>query len=312
VRTIQNVADLKTKTFQDTIPFSSSSWVIASPVEHRIKEKIEAVGTPLKDWNVQINCVVKTGFNDAFIVDSATKDALIAKDPKSEEILKPILRGRDIKRNGYDFADLWLLTTFPALNLDIDEVPAVKKHLLTFGKRRLEQSGKQGARKKTTHKWFEIQDSIAYWQDFEKQKIVYPDIMGMPRSEGDLEEYPYFCYDTEGFFVEGTNFLMTGEDIDLIFLFLLSDVGFYVFSKFYAGPLLGETGFRYKKAYLNELCVPHFDAQTAARLRAAITKLSSDRDIIERTLEEFFGFDEEERKTIRTYKKSLLTEGKTK
>jgi adenine-specific DNA-methyltransferase len=68
---------------------------------------------------------------------------------------------------------MWLITTFPSLKYDIDIYPAIKKHLLTFGKGRLMQSGENGARKKTNNKWFEIQDSIGYWEDFYKQKIVW-------------------------------------------------------------------------------------------------------------------------------------------
>ena len=91
------------------------------------------------------------------------------------------MRGRDIKRYEYTFADLWLIATFPSRNYDIDEYPAIKEHLLMFGVERLEQTGKKHivngveikARKKTNNKWFETQDSISYWDDFSKPKIVW-------------------------------------------------------------------------------------------------------------------------------------------
>ena len=106
---------------------------------------------------------------------------MIAADPKSAEIIRPILRGRDIKRYNYTFADLWLIATFPSRHYDIDDFPAVKEHLLSFGIERLEQTGKKHivngtevkARKKTNNKWFETQDSISYWNDFSEQKIVW-------------------------------------------------------------------------------------------------------------------------------------------
>ena len=88
---------------------SGSSWVILNPIEKRIKEKIEQVGIPLKDWDISINYGIKTGCNEAFIIDKAKRDELIAKDKKSAEIIRPILRGRDIKRYGYEFAELYLL-----------------------------------------------------------------------------------------------------------------------------------------------------------------------------------------------------------
>ena len=147
--------------------------MILSDIEQRIKTKIEAIGTPLKDWDIQINYGIKTGFNDAFIINGEKKAELIAQDPKSAEIIRPILRGRDIKRYGYEFADLYIITTFPSLKIDIESYPAVKQHLLSFGYDRLKQTGDKGARKKTNNKWFETQDSISYWEDFYKQKIVW-------------------------------------------------------------------------------------------------------------------------------------------
>ncbi|MGQ3602889.1 Eco57I restriction-modification methylase domain-containing protein, partial [Ornithobacterium rhinotracheale] len=165
------------------ISFSSKdSWVILSPIEQQIKSKIEKIGIPLKDWDIQINYGIKTGYNDAFIISGSKKDEILAnckteeERKKSAEIIRPLLRGRDIKRYSYEFADLYLICTFPSLKIDIEEYPAVKEHLLSFGKERLEQSGKTHeingkrikSRKKTNNKWFETQDSISYWEDFYK------------------------------------------------------------------------------------------------------------------------------------------------
>ena len=118
--------------------------MILSPIEQRIKAKIEAVGTPLKDWDINIYRGILTGYNEAFIVDGKKKDELIAKDPKSAEIIRPLLRGRDIKRYGYEYADLHIITTFPSLKIDVDKYPAVKQHLLSFGYDRLKQTGEPG------------------------------------------------------------------------------------------------------------------------------------------------------------------------
>jgi hypothetical protein len=155
---------------------TSDSWVILSPIEQRIKAKIEAVGTPLKDWDIQINYGIKTGFNEAFIISGEKRKELIAEDAKSAEIIRPLLRGRDIKRYRYEFADLYLITTFPSLKIDIEKYPAVKQHLMSFGYDRLKQTGEIGARKKTNNQWFETQDTISYWDVFSKQKIMYADI----------------------------------------------------------------------------------------------------------------------------------------
>ena len=149
-------------------------WSIMSRTEQKVLQKMWAKGTPLKDWGVKISFGVKTGYNKAFIIDDATRTQLIAADPGSADIIKPMLRGKDIQRYQTEWNGQWLIATFPALELDIDDYPAVKQHLLTFGKERLEQSGKllangKKARKKTQHSWFESQDSIAYYEDFAKE-----------------------------------------------------------------------------------------------------------------------------------------------
>ncbi|MEI0581101.1 hypothetical protein [Brachyspira pilosicoli] len=111
-----------------------------------------------------------TGLNEAFIIGEETKNNLIKEDAKSEKLIKPLLRGRDIKKYSYTFGDLYLICTFPALNLNIEDYPAIKKYLESFGKR-LEQSGEKGCRKKTNNKWFEIQDTTAYYKEFEKDRM---------------------------------------------------------------------------------------------------------------------------------------------
>jgi tRNA1(Val) A37 N6-methylase TrmN6 len=156
-----------------SFPKDGKSWVILSDIEQRIKAKIESIGKPLKDWDVDIYRGILTGCNEAFIIDKSKRDELIKKDSKSAEIIRPILRGRDIKRYGYEFADQYIIATFPSRKYNIDDYPAVRDYLLQYGKSRLEQSGKSGSRKKTTHKWFETQDPIAYWDDFSKQKIIW-------------------------------------------------------------------------------------------------------------------------------------------
>ena len=145
---VNNLSDFVRQ--QDTIcDFSTSdSWVVLSPIEQSIKKKIEAVGTPLKDWDINIYRGVLTGCNEAFIIDTAKRDEIISncqtedERKRTAELIRPILRGRDIKRYGYEWAELWLIATFPSRHYNIDEYPAVKQYLLSFGIERLEQTGK--------------------------------------------------------------------------------------------------------------------------------------------------------------------------
>ena len=103
-----------------TRPDGDAPWSIMSAIEQSILDKMRAKGTPLKDWDVSIYRGVTTGYNDAFIIDNATKEALIAADPKSADIIEPVLRGRDIQRYRANWAGLWLINVpwhFP-LHLD--------------------------------------------------------------------------------------------------------------------------------------------------------------------------------------------------
>jgi methylase of polypeptide subunit release factors len=206
-----------------TALFSEDGFVIASAQMAAIKKWIEEVATPLKDWDVAIYRGILTGYNEAFIIDGRKKDELIAADPKSAEIIKPILRGRDIKSYRVDFADLWLVATFPALNLNINEYPALRDYLESFG-RKLHQTGEkvgqdsQGkiikSRKKTGNKWFETQDQIAYYPDFKKEKIVWLE----------MSPKPNFAFSGNEVFVLNTSYILTGKHLKWLLAILNSEV----------------------------------------------------------------------------------------
>ena len=189
------------------LPPKGEPWAIRSPAELALKRKIEHIGTPLKEWDINIYRGIVTGHNEAFVIDEAKREELVAEDPKSAEIIKPLLRGRDIKRYHVQWAGLYVISTFPALNLNIDDYPAVKNYLLKFGKERLEQTGKTLAdgtksRKKTGNKWFELQDQIAYYPEFAKEKVIYPEIT----------KFLPFVYDPNEFYINNKSFLITGEN----------------------------------------------------------------------------------------------------
>ncbi len=180
--------------------FGEDAWTI--PDDSSAIFEMMNVGIPLKDLPITINYGIKTGFNDAFFIDGATRSQLIAEDPKSAELIKPLLRGRDIQAWIPDLVDQYLIGTLPALQLDIDNYPAIKKHLLSFGIERLEQSGAKGARKKTPNKWFETQDTISYYKEFSKPKIMYPN----------MTKYLPFIYDETGYFGNDKTFIITSQD----------------------------------------------------------------------------------------------------
>ena len=211
---------------------NSDSWVILSPIEQSIKRKIEAVGTPLKDWDINIYRGVLTGYNEAFIISTVKREEILAncqsedERTRTAELIRPILRGRDIKRYGYDWAGLYLIATFPSRHYDIEMYPAVKKYLLSFGMERLEQTGKTHivngkkvkARKKTNNKWFETQDSISYWEDFNLPKIIWKRV-------GSIIRFSY--NDNRAFGLDSTCFAI-GKNIEFICCVLNSPMGHYL------------------------------------------------------------------------------------
>ena len=264
---------------------SSGSWVILSEIELSIKRKIEAVGTPLKDWDIQIYRGVLTGYNEAFIISTEKRDEILAnchseeERAKTAELIRPILRGRDIKRYGYEWANLWLIATFPARQYDINNYPAVKNYLLSFAKQqlidagyswvanehladyckqKLSQTGKfieidgkritignsqEKARKKTSNKWFETQDSISYWDDFNQPKIIYPE----------TTQGAFFVFDKKGIFLDKTCFMMVSKYAAFLQSVLSSKLYEFAYKKIYSSVEIGASGYQYNKHALVKL-----------------------------------------------------------
>ncbi len=160
---------------------STESFIFANATLLDLRDKIESVGTPLKDWDIQIYRGILTGANEAFIITTEKRDAILnacktqEERERTEALIKPILRGKDIKRYSYEWASLWIIATFPSLKLDIDDYPSLKTYLSQF-RPRIDQTGEKDCRKKTNNQWFETQDTIAYHEDFEKEKIVWASV----------------------------------------------------------------------------------------------------------------------------------------
>lgn len=238
--------------------------MILSDIEQRTKAKIEAVGTPLKDWDINIYRGVLTGYNEAFIIDGNKRIELITQDPKSDEIIRPLLRGRDIKRYSYEFAELYLITTFPSLKIDIEQYPAVKQHLMSYGYDRLKQTGDKGARKKTNNQWFETQDSISYWEDFYRQKLVW----------GEISDQANFALDnTDQFFVNNKCYLMSGRQLEYLVCFLNSPLSEYLFSKIGTTTGVGTT--QWSKFTIEKLFVPNITDEQYQHFISLVFKLQN-------------------------------------
>jgi len=246
--------------------FCVDSFVITTDKQARIKRRIEEVGIPLKQWEITINYGIKTGMNEAFIINGKKKDELIAQDPKSAEIIKPILRGRDIKRYKADFADLWLLFIpwhFPLHNDESikgssqkaekefqRQYPLIYNHLLKY---KDDLSKRNQAETGIRYEWYSLQRCAAtYYDEFQKEKIVYAEIVYDSA----------FFYDTEAYYPEATVFIMTGERLKYLTALLNSRLLTYAFKTFYAGGDLRGKTFRYKKVFLENLPIPKLSSET--------------------------------------------------
>ena len=224
--------------------------MILSEIEQRIKGKIEAIGTPLKEWNVNIYRGVLTGYNDAFIIDKAKKEEILAncqseeERKKTDELIRPILRGRDIKHYGYDFADLYLINTHNGVKekgikrIHIEDYPAVKAHLDLY----YPQLEKRADRGDTPYNL----RNCAYIEDFSKQKIVYSDIS---------ERLNFQIIEKEMYF-NNTIYLITSEteNLDYLLRFLNSNLIDWYYKTL--SVQLGEKAVRMFTIYVLNIPIP--------------------------------------------------------
>ena len=280
---------------------TGSSWSILSSIELSIKRKIEAAGKPLKDWDIKIYRGILTGCNEAFIIDGAKREEILSKckttaeRERTDALIRPILRGRDIKRYSYTWGNLYLIATFPSRHYNINDYPAVKEYLLTFGKERLEQTGKEyivngeriKARKKTSNKWFETQDSISYWEDFLKQKIVWAEMTNAPK----------FVLDNDCMFIDNTEYFLTGDNLEYIVCILNSKLYTWLFDKICAK---GMGARKWRKQYVEVLPIPKPDCKTLFTFNDLYkTRTESTDLIIEDTIAQMLHLTSQEKLYIR-------------
>ncbi|MGL2391358.1 class I SAM-dependent DNA methyltransferase [Helicobacter pylori] len=254
---------------------STESFIFANTSLLDLRDKMESVGTPLKDWDIQINYGIKTGANEAFIIPTEKRDEILkncddtqkdergmSERERTKELIKPILRGKDIKRYSYEWAHLWVIfipwhfpNTNNPKNMEENEqdfsihYPIIYAHLLSHKdkllKRNKDETGKR-------YEWYCLQRWAAnYYQDFEKEKIVYGEIVQEPRFYLDNGECGLGY-----FYAEATSFILTGEHLHYLLGMLHSKLITFAFKTFYAGGGLGESGYRYKKAFIERLPIP--------------------------------------------------------
>ena len=192
-------------------------WVLEPSEVRALMSKLIGAGPPLRKYVGQDAPYrgVLTGLNEAFVVTTEIRDALVLADQSSAEVIRPFLRGQDIGRWASEWDSLWLI--FTRRGIDIDRYPAIRNHLTVF-REKLEpqpvnwQGSSWAGRKTGSYKWFEIQDNIAYHNEFERPKIIFPDIA--IRSQ--------FAFDKDGMYSTNTTYIIPIDESQKYLLPLLN------------------------------------------------------------------------------------------
>ena len=249
----------------ENLQLDENPWNVIKNNVSDLKQKIESNHKRLKDWNAKINFGLKTGLNEAFIIDGETRKKIIENESDSGKFIKPILRGRDTRAFYAEFKDLWILNIPKGYTIKtksgrndvvfepmprygnfndadawdwfVDKHPTVSNHLVPF-KQKAQKREDQG------DYWWELR-ACSYIGEFEKPKIIFSEIVSEPQ----------FYYDEKGYYPEATVFFITGEKLKYLTALLNSKAVTFFFKSFYmGGELVGKI--RYKKAFLEQIPIP--------------------------------------------------------
>ncbi|PUD35701.1 type IIG restriction enzyme/methyltransferase [Helicobacter pylori] len=261
---------------------STESFIFANTTLLDLRDKMENIGTPLKDWGIQIYRGILTGCNEAFIIPTEKRDEILkncddaqkdergmSERERTKELIKPILRGKDIKRYSYEWAHLWVINTHNGYTsalkskippIDIEKYPAIKAHLDahydTIATRCDQGDTPYNLR------------NCAYLEDFEKEKIVYPET-----SQG-----AYFVYENSGIFLEKTAFMIVSDayNLKLLTALLNSKLVTFYFKNFCGDCILGKSGYQYNKHALEKIPIPQIttkNQELADKIIALVDKI---------------------------------------
>ncbi|EMH02320.1 class I SAM-dependent DNA methyltransferase [Helicobacter pylori] len=260
----------------------TESFIFANTTLLDLRDKMEKSGTPLKDWGIQINYGIKTGANEAFIIPTEKRDEILkncddaqkdergmSERERTKEFIKPILRGKDIKRYRYEWADLWVINTHNGYTsafkskippIDIEKYPALKAYLDSHHDAIVTRCD-QGDTPYNLR-------NCAYLEDFEKEKIVYPET-----SQG-----AYFVYENSGIFLEKTAFMIVSDayNLKLLTALLNSKLITFYFKNFCGGCILGKSGYQYNKHALEKIPIPQItekNQELAQKITALVEQI---------------------------------------
>ena len=243
-------------------PDGDAPWSVLSTTEWSILDKMDSAGIPLKDWELKINRGITTGLNEAFVIDGATRDALIAKDPKSEDIIKPVLRGRDVQRYRAQWAGRWLIDTHNGngnvSHVNIERYPAVKAHLDCYFPK-LERRQDKGRTPYNLR-------NCAYHEEFAKEKLIWMDLTGKGR----------VALDDRSMFSVDTTFFMAGRSLKYLCAALNSTLATWFMKNTALTSDMGVT--RWKAFTVEAIPIPKISAESQRPFVELVDKILEAKD----------------------------------
>ena len=298
---LSNLSDFVKQNSCDCSFTTKESWVILSPIEQSIKKKIESAGIPLKDWDISINYGIKTGFNDAFIISGEKREEILSncktkeERKKTDDLIRPILRGRDIKRYEYNFADLYLINTHNGVKdkniprIDIKDYPAIKNHLDEYWDKISTRADKGDTP-------YNLRN-CAYMDEFNKPKMLWSETMRVHKHSN--ERFPRFSFDYNGFITDKTCFFAVGEKLEWIVCFFNSYVGQYLCSKYVS--ILDNGGYLMQKIYIEKIPLPSVPDKMLDLCKSQIKKATKEKENeIDLKIYNIYGFNNEEIKYLKS------------
>ena len=270
------------------------SWVIMSDLVRNLKKKVEAIGTPLQDWDIEINYGIKTGFNKAFIISEEVRESILAncqdesERRRTDALIRPILRGKDVRKYGHNWAHKYLINTHNGIRgvlprIDIEEYPAIKCHLDEFWGKIFKRADKGDTP-------YNLRN-CAYLNVFSTPKVMYPN----------MTKYLPFYYDELGFFTNDKGFVITGKHISFLTAFLNSSLFKYCFMDNFP-PLFGGSR-EVRKIFVEKIPVLEVDDATDAEFRSLVLDIQNEYSdekakAIDQRIFDLYGLTPEEREAI--------------
>ncbi len=238
---------------------SKTGWTFDSDSARQLREKISSHKTVTEQFGKSYYGI-KTGFNEAFIIDEKKRNELINDDARSAKVIKPFWEGKDISRWASAVEDKYIIFTKRGIN--IEAYPAIKSHLEQFRKQLTPRSNPdvKAGRKPGPYEWYEIQDVVAYYELFEKPKITWPNL----QSKGK------FCFDDSGKYINAPAVILASGDMALLAILNSNVVWFFL-----KGVCVVRSGgyLEVKPQYFTNIPVPEFDNRYRKELESYTEKV---------------------------------------